>query len=84
MTKIYFLKDTWVGDLAEGELEVERITDMRSGRRTRYGRVHGQHKGYWKGYGDPSWVDETDLNCGSLIQELYRDRVQKSRFEVMQ
>ena len=84
MTKIYFLKDTWVGDLAEGELEVERITDMRSGRRTRYGRVHRQFKVYWKGYGDPSWVDEADLNCGALIQEWDRDCVRNNGFEVMQ
>ena len=39
---------------------------------------------YWKGYGDPSWVDEADLNFGALIQEWNRDRVQKNRFEVMQ
>ena len=71
-------------DLAEDEFEVEKITDVRSGRRTRYGRVHRQFKVYWRGYGDPSWVNKADLNCGALIQEWDRDRVQKNRFEVMQ
>ena len=41
-------EDSWVGDLVEGELEVEKITDTRSGRRTRYGRVHRQFKVHWK------------------------------------
>ena len=74
---------SWVGDLKD-EFEVDRITDMRSGRRTRYGRMHRQFNVYWKGYGDPSWVDEAYLNCGALIQEWDRYRVQKNRFEVMQ
>ena len=39
-------EDSWLSDLAEDEFEVERITDMRSGRRTRTGRVHGQFKVY--------------------------------------
>ena len=70
--------------MAKDECEVERITDMRSGRRTCYGRVNRQFKGYWEGYGDPSWVDEADLKCRALIQECNRDRVRKSRFRVMQ
>ena len=63
---------------------MERITDVRSGLRTYYGRVHRQFKVDWKGYGDPSWVDESNLYCGALIQSWDRDRVQKNRFEVMQ
>ena len=37
-----------------------------------------------EGYGEPSWVDEADLNCGALIREWDRDRVQMKRSEVMQ
>ena len=33
-------EDSWEGDLEEGEFEVEKIVDVRSGRKTRYGRVH--------------------------------------------
>ena len=35
-------EDSWEGDLEEGEFEVEKIMDVRSGQKTRYGRVHGQ------------------------------------------
>ncbi|GMF64082.1 unnamed protein product [Phytophthora fragariaefolia] len=33
-------EDSWIQDLGEDEFEVEKITDMRTGRRTRYGRVY--------------------------------------------
>ena len=77
-------EDSWLGELEEGEFEVEKIVDMRAGRRTRYGRIHRQFKVCWKGHPDPDWVDEADLNCGALLQEFERDRVSRSRFEVMQ
>ena len=35
-------EDRREGDLEEGELKVEEIVDVRSGRKTRYGRVHRQ------------------------------------------
>jgi hypothetical protein len=58
-------EDSWQGDLREGEYEVERIGDVRTGRRTRYGRALREFKVFWKGYDEPSWVDEADLNCGA-------------------
>ena len=33
---------SWEGDLDEGEFKVKKIMDVRSGRKTRYGRVHQQ------------------------------------------
>ena len=63
---------------------MKTITNMQSGRRTRYGRVQRHFKVHWKGYGDPSWVDEADLNCGALIQGWGRNREKKNRFELMQ
>ena len=45
--------------------------------------MHRQFKVYWKVYGDPSWVNKADVNCGALIQERDSDRVQKNQFEVM-
>jgi hypothetical protein len=76
--------DSWDGDLEEGEYEVEAIVDVRSGRKTRYGRVHRQFLVKWKGYPDLSWVDEADLSCGAILQEFERNRVSRNRFEVMQ
>ncbi|POM81345.1 Hypothetical protein PHPALM_697, partial [Phytophthora palmivora] len=32
-------------------------------------RRQREFKVFWKGYDDPSWVDEADLNCGALLHE---------------
>ncbi|OWY90584.1 reverse transcriptase [Phytophthora megakarya] len=76
--------DSWETPLGEDEFEVERITDVRSGRRTRYGRVHREFQVYWKCYDQPTWVDETDLNCAALLYEYERGRTSRNRFNVMQ
>ena len=39
---------------------------------------------HWKGYSDPSWIDEADLNCGAMLEEFERNRISRNRFEVMQ
>ncbi|KAE8987752.1 hypothetical protein PR003_g27156 [Phytophthora rubi] len=77
-------EDSWDKELEEGEYEVERIGDMRTGRRTRYGRTLREFQVYWWGYDDPTWVDEADLNCGALLHEFLQDRAKQSRFQVMQ
>ncbi|OWY97383.1 hypothetical protein PHMEG_00032101 [Phytophthora megakarya] len=77
-------EDSWETPLGEDEFEVERITDVRSGRRTRYGRVHREFQVFWKGYPEPTWVDEADLNCGALLAEFERTQTNRSRFNVMQ
>ncbi|WP_369333609.1 chromo domain-containing protein [Corallococcus praedator] len=58
--------------------------DTRSGKKTRFGRTHREYLVRWKGYDDPEWIDECDLNCGALLREFERDRVRRNRFEVMQ
>ncbi|KAJ8578509.1 hypothetical protein ON010_g695 [Phytophthora cinnamomi] len=60
-------EDNWDAVLADDEYEVEGIADMRSGRRTRYGRTLREFLVYWKGYDEPTWVDEVDLNCGDKL-----------------
>ena len=77
-------EDSWEGDLGADEFEVDKIIDVRSGRKTRYGRIHKQYLVQWKEYSDPTWIDEADLNCGAMLQEFDRDRVSRNRFEVMQ
>ncbi|GMF48428.1 unnamed protein product [Phytophthora fragariaefolia] len=79
-----FSEDSWDTSLAEGEYEVERITDMRSGRRTRYGRNMREFLVHWKGYQEPTWVDEADLNCGALLHDYLRRQANQHRFNVMQ
>ncbi|POM78632.1 LOW QUALITY PROTEIN: Reverse transcriptase [Phytophthora palmivora] len=60
--------DSWIRDLDKGEYEVEKIVDMRSGKR----------------YDEPTWVDEADPNCGALLYDYLRDRTNRNRCEVMQ
>ncbi|GMF22418.1 unnamed protein product [Phytophthora fragariaefolia] len=77
-------EDSWDAPLGEGEFEVEKVADVRTGRRTRYGRVHRDFLVYWKGYQEPTWVDEADLNCGALLREFERSQASCNRFEAMQ
>ena len=77
-------EDGWERTLDKVQFEVEKIMDVRSGRKTRFGSIQDQYLVKWKGSGDPTWIDEEDLNCGALLQEFDRDRVSKNRFEVMQ
>ncbi|POM66392.1 Hypothetical protein PHPALM_17750 [Phytophthora palmivora] len=76
--------DSSVRDLDTDEYEVEKIVDMRSGKRTRYGRTLHEFLVHWKGYDELTWVDEADLNCGALLYDYLRDRTNRNRFEVMQ
>ena len=66
------------------EYEVKEILDVRSGRKTRYGRIHKQYLVRWKEHSDLTWIDEADLKWGALLQEFDRDRVSRNRFEVIQ
>ena len=77
-------EDSWENELAADEYEVEKILDVRSGRKTRYGRVHRQFLVQWKQHNDPTWIDEADLNCGALLQDFERIRASQNRFEAMQ
>ena len=36
-------EDSWEGDLGAEKFEVDKIIDVRSGRKTRYGRIHKQY-----------------------------------------
>ncbi|GMF52743.1 unnamed protein product [Phytophthora fragariaefolia] len=66
--------------LAEDEFELDQIADVRSGRRTGYGCVHGGFPVYWKGYAEPTGVDEADLDSRALLQEFERKMADRNRF----
>ena len=77
-------EDSWEGNLAEGEYEVDSTRGVRPGWKTRFGRTHRQFLVRWKGHDDETWVDEANLNCGTLLQEFERDQAKLHRFEVVQ
>ncbi|OWY90460.1 hypothetical protein PHMEG_00041403, partial [Phytophthora megakarya] len=62
-------EDSWIQGRDPDEYEVERISDMRTGKRTRYGRIYREFLVHWRGYEDPTWIDEADLNCGAFREQ---------------
>ena len=77
-------EDSWVADLEDDEYEVAKKLDRRMGRKARYGRIQCEYLVQWKGYPDPSWVDEVNLNCGGLLRDYERRQATRNRFEAMQ
>ncbi|OWZ12583.1 hypothetical protein PHMEG_00014223 [Phytophthora megakarya] len=76
--------DSWIQDRDPDEYEVEKISDMRTGRKTRYGRILREFLVRWRGYEDLTWIDEADLNWEAMLHEFLRDRANQNRFGVMQ
>ncbi|OWZ17891.1 hypothetical protein PHMEG_0008101 [Phytophthora megakarya] len=76
-------EDSWIQVRNPDEYEVDRISDMRTGKRTRYRRIYREFLVHWRIYEYPTWVDEADLNSGVLLYEFLRDRTNRNRFGVM-
>lgn len=78
-------EDSFEPDPEEGIYEVEQILDRKVMRpRTRNARHYVMYKVKWKGYQDPTWVKEEDLNCGGLIYDFNERQKSRNRFQVMQ
>ncbi|KAJ8531797.1 hypothetical protein ON010_g14165 [Phytophthora cinnamomi] len=73
-------EDSWIQDLDGNEYEVEKITDMRTGKRTRYGRIHREFLVHCCGYEDPDWVDDADLNYGAILASGIRMEQRKMNY----
>ncbi|OWZ00773.1 hypothetical protein PHMEG_00027964 [Phytophthora megakarya] len=82
--EILLPEDSWVPDLGADEYEVERISDVRSGKKTRFGRIYREFLVHWAGYDEPTWVDEADPNCRAILNAFLRERANRNRFNVMQ
>ncbi|OWZ10017.1 reverse transcriptase [Phytophthora megakarya] len=82
--EILLPEDSWVPDLGAEEYEVERMSDVRSRKKTRFCRVYRERLVPWVGYNEPTWVDETDLNCGAILNAFLRERANRNRSNVMQ
>ncbi|POM79910.1 Hypothetical protein PHPALM_2319 [Phytophthora palmivora] len=77
-------EDSWENPLESDEYEVERIAGGCAFTLLNYVGDPRVFKAFWKGYDDPSWVDEADLNCGALLHEYERRRTSRNRFHAMQ
>ncbi|OWZ12050.1 hypothetical protein PHMEG_00014842 [Phytophthora megakarya] len=77
-------EDSWEArDVGEGVYEVEKVLDVREGRKPRHGRTRREFHVKWLGYDETSLVDELDLNCGGLVYNFLRQRTGRSHFGVM-
>ncbi|OWZ06398.1 LOW QUALITY PROTEIN: reverse transcriptase [Phytophthora megakarya] len=47
-------EDSWIPDLGADEYEVEWISDVRSGKKTRFGRIYREFLVHWVGYDEPT------------------------------
>ena len=65
--EILLPEDSWEIEFDADEYEVKEILDVRSGRKTRYGRINKHYRVRWKDHNYLTWIDEADLNCGELI-----------------
>ncbi|OWZ04849.1 reverse transcriptase [Phytophthora megakarya] len=52
--EILLSEDSWVPDQEADEYEVERISDVRSGKKTRFGRIYREFLVHWTGYEEPT------------------------------
>ncbi|OWZ00886.1 LOW QUALITY PROTEIN: reverse transcriptase [Phytophthora megakarya] len=82
--EILLPENSWVPDLGGNEYEVERISDVQSGKKTRFGRIYREFLVHWVGYNELTWVDEADLNCGAILNTFLREHANRNRFNVMQ
>ncbi|OWZ16418.1 reverse transcriptase [Phytophthora megakarya] len=80
--EILLPEDSWVPDLGADEYEVERISDVRSEKKTRFGRIYREFLVHWVGYNEPIWVEEAKLNCGAILNAFLRDRANRNRFNI--
>jgi hypothetical protein len=78
-------EDSFMPDPQQGVYEVEDILDRRVvPPRTRNGRHKVEYLVRWRGYTDPDWVAEADLNCGGLLFDFQQQQKARNRFQVMQ
>ncbi|OWY98137.1 hypothetical protein PHMEG_00031169 [Phytophthora megakarya] len=76
--------DSWEREVDDDKYEVEKTIEVRPSRKTRYGCNCREFLGCWKGYDEPTWVDEVSLNRGALLREFEISQISRRRFGVMQ
>ena len=76
-------EDSFEPDNVGGEYEVEAILDHKCARTTAKGRYNTKFLIKWKGYEEPSWEKESNLQCGRLLYEYHQKMKQRNRSDVL-
>ncbi|OWZ22834.1 LOW QUALITY PROTEIN: hypothetical protein PHMEG_0002388 [Phytophthora megakarya] len=62
----------------------EKSTNIRISRRTRYVRILREFLVHWRGYENPTWIDEVDLNWGAILHQFLWNHANQNQIGVMQ
>ncbi|OWZ20792.1 hypothetical protein PHMEG_0004749 [Phytophthora megakarya] len=64
--EILLPENSWVPDLGAND-----------GKKIRFGRIYREFLVHWAGYNEATWVDEADLNCGTILNAFLRERANR-------
>ncbi|OWZ20107.1 hypothetical protein PHMEG_0005536 [Phytophthora megakarya] len=78
--EILLPEDSWVTDLGADEYEVERISDVRSGKKTRFGRTYREFLVHWAVYDEEIWMSDPppENHHQGFRQEIWEVREEAS------
>ena len=76
-------EDIWSSYDGDTDYEVEKILDDKYTRPTRSGRLKKYYLLKWKGYEEPTWENEEDLDCGFLLYEYNKEKLKQRRAEAV-
>ncbi|GMF33630.1 unnamed protein product [Phytophthora fragariaefolia] len=77
-------EDSWEPDSLAGEYEVESILDDRRPMETSTRRSVREFLVKWVGYDEPTWEPMTNLSCGGLLYDYFREKRSSQRFQMVQ
>ncbi|OWY90419.1 reverse transcriptase [Phytophthora megakarya] len=76
--EILLQEESWVPDLGSDEYVIKQISDVRSGKKMRFGRIYREFLDI------TTWVAEANLNRGAKLNAFLRERANRNLFNVMQ
>ncbi|GMF47882.1 unnamed protein product [Phytophthora fragariaefolia] len=77
-------EDSWEPDSLAGEYEVESILDDRRPMETSTRRSVREFLVKWVGYDEPTWGPMTNLSCGGLLYDYFREKRSSQKFQMVQ
>ena len=77
-------EDSFEPDNQADVWEVEALLDDRVQRERKFGRIRRQYLVQWKGNYTPTWTNESNLSCPSLVQDYWEKKKATQRLQQVQ
>ncbi|POM76472.1 LOW QUALITY PROTEIN: Hypothetical protein PHPALM_6279 [Phytophthora palmivora] len=77
-------EDSWEPDEGASQYEVEAILDIELPLFTSTARNERRFKVKWVGYEEPSWEPLSNLSCGGLLFDYWRQKKRENRLQMVQ